>query len=123
MDLVFKRIDKRTAIRASFKRFLVYHEDNPHVAKDLAGLALRLHRRGHSQYGMAGLMTVLRFRHALVTTGNEAGFKISNNFGPFYSRLLMAHIPDLEDFFATRTSLADGWNWSRVGAPSLSEVE
>ena len=77
-----------------------FHAENPHVAIALMELAEALRKRGHNQYGIAGLFEVLRYRHSLETRGDE--FKLNNNFRAFYARLLMRQYPWLDGFFETR---------------------
>jgi hypothetical protein len=85
------------------RAFWEFHRDNPHVYSKLRDLALELRHRGHRRYGINGLCEVVRWHHALKTTGE---FKLNNNHRPYYARLLMQE-PALRGFFSKRTARAD----------------
>lgn len=70
----------------------------------LRKLALELQRKGHKHYGINGLCEVVRWHHALETTGE---FKLNNNHRPYYARMLMEKEPALEGFFELRNAKAD----------------
>jgi hypothetical protein len=78
-----------------------FHLENPQVYVELRSLALGLVDAGHSFYSIKGLFEVLRFKHAIKTTGKP--YKINNNLTPFYARLLMANEPRLVGFFKIRS--------------------
>lgn len=78
-----------------------FHMENPQVYYQLRTLALDLVDAGHTFYSIKGLFEVLRFNHALKTTGKT--YKINNNLTPFYARLLMKNEPRLAGFFKIRS--------------------
>ena len=49
--------------------------------------------------------------HIDVETEAPDGFKINNNFSPFYARLWMVENPEREGFFRLRDSAADTDGW------------
>ena len=81
------------------QEFNAYHQRNPRIYEKLRTLALRLKRVGASSYGMKALFEILRF-NALLQSDKK--FKLSNNFTPYYARLLMKEEPQLASFFYTR---------------------
>lgn len=92
---------------ANVQNFIAFHRDNPAVYSELKRLAIQLRKRGHTQYGIKSLFEVVRWHRALNTGGDD--FKINNNFGAFFARLLMHHEPELKGFFKVRSSVADDY--------------
>ena len=90
---------------STLERFKEFHALNPHVARYLAMKALDLQRKGIQKWGVQALFVVLRYDYTLSVTSGD--FKISNSFSPYYSRLLMKHVPKLVDFFDV-SELKDG---------------
>lgn len=86
-------------IQEAFEKF---DAENPQVYERLKRLSMQLVIKGHKHYGISGLFEVLRWQHAMETTGNE--FKLNNNFRAHYARLLMKNEPILAAFFRTRES-------------------
>jgi len=80
--------------------FLAFHQDNPHVYRELVALARQAHARGVRRIGMKMLFEVLRWNVALRTGGDD--FKLNNNYTSYYARLIMLHEPDLDGIFETR---------------------
>ena len=80
-----------------FKRF---HDLNPQVFNELVELALKMKRSGRERYGINSLIEVVRWHKNLNTHDDE--FKINNNYAPFYSRLIMLKVPELDGFFNVR---------------------
>jgi hypothetical protein len=87
-------------------RFERFHAENPHVYDELVKAA-RLYRQqtGNAKCGMTLLVGRVRWVLALRTSGD--GFRLNNNYAPFYSRLIMAQEPDLAGMFDLRRSYAD----------------
>jgi len=81
----------------TFKRFKVFHEQNPHVVTHLVRLARQARAAGHHQYGIAALFEVLRWEMTVVTTGEA--YKMCNDYKPFYARLIAIMHMDLDGFF------------------------
>jgi len=92
---------------AMIEAFIQFHRDNPAVYSELKRLSFQLRRVGHKQYGIKSLFEVVRW-HTALNTGND-DFKINNNFGAFFARLLMHHEPELKGFFKVRSSVADDY--------------
>jgi hypothetical protein len=97
------------AIRAAV-RWGEFHVDNPHVYATLVLLARRwVSRTGQAKLGVQTLLEGCRW-HVAITTKN-ADFKINNNYGPFYARLIMARESDLAGLFEVRRSVAEVVDW------------
>ena len=88
--------------------FIEFHRSNLHVYDELRRLAMQLKRRGYSQYGIKSLFEVVRWHRALNTSADD-DFKLNNNYGAFYSRILMHFEPQLKGFFRQRASIADDY--------------
>lgn len=88
------------------EKFREFHEANPHVYRELRRLALQMKARGREQWGIAGIFEVLRWNRAMQTDAPD--YKLCNTHRAFYARLLMEKEPELEGFFYTRESVADG---------------
>ena len=80
--------------------FLTFHEENPHLYRELVKLARELKAAGHRRYSIKGLYETLRYRWSLRTKGEPV--KLNNNYTAHYARLIMAQERDLEGFFSTR---------------------
>lgn len=81
-------------------KFTQFHANNPHIYDALVQVARRLRDRGIKRYSIAGLFEVVRFELAISTVDNS-GFKLGNDYKPHYSRLIMAQEPDLGGMFTT----------------------
>lgn len=97
--------EKDTSLSA--KRFRKFHSENPAVYEELIRLARQFRRKRPSAViGMKMLYEVLRWNFFLATTTDEP-YKLSNDFTPFYARLIMENEPDLKGIFNLRGSIAD----------------
>lgn len=83
-----------------YQQFLKFWKANPQVYARLKELALALKQKGHKKYSINGLFEVLRWEHAMRTTGDS--FKLNNNYRAWYARALMQNEPELADFFNIR---------------------
>ena len=80
------------------QKFHEFHRNNPHVYTFLVSAARKLQARGVDRYSIAGLFEVFRYESALSTT-DSSGFKLSNNYKPYYARLIMTRESDLDGYF------------------------
>ena len=83
-------------------RFLRFHDLNPDVLPTLAQLAYELKNKGHNKGSIAMLFEVFRWEVMKRTTDPSASFKISNDYKPYYARLLMDTYPGLKGFFVLK---------------------
>lgn len=93
-----RQLQRALRIDHAFRQF---HEQNPHVYKELVALALRLRAKGHDRIGIGMLFEVLRHERMLHTTDPE-GFKLNNNYRSRYARLIMEQEPALAGVFELR---------------------
>lgn len=101
--------------------FRDFHGANPHVYVRLVELARQLRERGHRRVGMKMLFEVLRWEHALRTTGDD--FRLNNNYTAYYARLVMEREPDLDGIFETRELRTGRGRWILGPAPSTPSFE
>jgi hypothetical protein len=87
--------------------FATFHAANPWVYKRLRELALAMRRAGVEHYGIGGLYETLRYEASL-TSKDEEGFKLNNNYRALYARMLAQDEPELEQFFKFRLRKARG---------------
>lgn len=90
-------------------KFHEFYYANPHVYWRLRELAVDLKHRGRDRYSINGLFEVLRWEHAMKTSGDT--FKLNNNYRALYARALMNNEPELEGFFETRSAPRSEEEW------------
>ena len=86
-------------------KYEAFKQANPWVMPALLQMVYKLHIQGHTHYGIAALIEVLRYEHA-ITNDPSSEFKFNNNYRAFMAREIMQK-PMLEGFFSTRKSVAD----------------
>ena len=94
------------AVPAEKLKYEAFKEANPWVMPALLEMVYKLHRQGHTHYGIAALVEVLRYQHATTNDPNSE-FKFNNNYRAFMAREIMQENPIFEGFFSTRKSVAD----------------
>lgn len=82
------------------RKFNEFHRKNPEVYKELEKLAYRAYNNGRKKIGMQMLVEVFRWNKMLTTKGDA--FKINNNYGSRYARLIMDNNPQLQGLFELR---------------------
>jgi hypothetical protein len=82
------------------RAFEEFHRANPQVMDRLVALATQARRRGVRRIGIGMLFEVLRWEHAIETSGDE--FRLNNNLRSRYARRIMADHPELDGIFETR---------------------
>ena len=87
-------------------KYEAFKEANPWVMPALLQMVYKLHIQGHTHYGIAALVEVLRYQHA-TTNDPTSEFKFNNNYRAFMAREIMQENPIFEGFFSTRKSVAD----------------
>lgn len=94
---------RKTAAQRKAERdraFELFHAENPHVYTMLRDMALRLKRTGHEHWGMRNLYEKARYDLAVETT--RVAPVLNDWFAPYYSRKIMAEVPELDGFFEVR---------------------
>lgn len=96
--------------------FEEFHRENPDFYTHLVKLARQyLLRTGNDKVGVQRLIEIARWDLEVQTGGMD--FKVNNNFGAYYARLIAFHEPDLVDAFTMRRSdEADEWARGLGGA-------
>ena len=88
-------------------RFVRFHDNNPHVYKNLVVLARKFReKRPDAIVGIGMLYEVLRWKYYM-TTETEDEYKLSNDFRAAYSRLIMKQESDLKGIFKCKKSAYD----------------
>ncbi len=93
-------------VPAELLKYEAFKEANPWVLPKLTRMSIDLRNRGFWHYGIAALVEVLRYDHAL-THDPSSEFKFNNNYKAFMAREIMQNNPMLDGFFSTRKSVAD----------------
>ncbi len=93
-------------VPAELLKYEAFKEANPWVLPALLQMVYKLHCQGHTHYGIAALVEVLRYQHA-TTNDPNSDFKFNNNYRAFMAREIMQDNPIFEGFFSTRKSVAD----------------
>jgi len=88
------------------RRFLKFHEDNPHIYKFLVRFTrefvrARKERNLSPRYSISAALERVRW-HVNVEVHGYDDFKLNNNYRSRYARLIMDNEPDLKDVFETR---------------------
>ena len=86
-------------------KYEAFKTATPWVMPPLTKMCYQLMHRGYTHYGIAALIEVLRYEHA-ITNDPSSEFKFNNNYRAFMAREIMQK-PMLEGFFSTRKSVAD----------------
>jgi hypothetical protein len=82
------------------KQFAKFHEDNPVVYSVLVMHAREWKNAGHQHCGIKTLWEIARWTLKLKKQCD--GFKLNNNYHPFYARLIDEQEPDLKGIFRFR---------------------
>ena len=87
-------------------RYEAFKEANPWVIESLTKMCYNIYNNGRDRYGIAALVEVLRYQHAVAQDPNSE-FKVNNNYRAYMAREIMQNNPMLDGFFSTRKSVAD----------------
>jgi hypothetical protein len=82
------------------QKFIDYHAKYPKVYEYYKGVIAQLINRGFKKYSSDGVLHIVRFtKHDEI---KKDGFKVNNNYTPYYARLYESEHPELKGFFAKR---------------------
>lgn len=84
------------------ERFLEYHAANPHVCDLLVHYARQARAAGRQRVGMQMLLERVRWYATVEVADPTSDFRINNDYGAHYARLIMAEYPDLDGVFELR---------------------
>jgi hypothetical protein len=91
--------------------FLLFHEDNPEVYRAVEEAArLHVNKLGIAPTSVDLLVHIARWEGVSATVSAD-GFKINNNYTPFYARLILRRHPEWDGLFRLRESDADFGDW------------
>ena len=85
-------------------KFVEYHIENPGIWEAFKTKTLETIEKGFQHYGAKGIFEIIRWQTG--TSGND-GFKVNNNYTPFYARLFEMEFPKHKGFFQKRGSKYD----------------
>lgn len=83
------------------RQFWEFHQAHPKVYRKLVNLCREVKGAGHAHYSIDALMHRLRW-HMTVEVKTAEPFKLNNNHGSFYARMIARTEPDLAEFFEFR---------------------
>lgn len=81
--------------------FNQYDQENPQVFRSLLAFAFEARRAGINHLGMRLLFERARWDFKLRTDSRD-GFKINNNYAPYYARKIIEQYPEFAGFFELR---------------------
>jgi hypothetical protein len=85
--------------------FEEFHKNNPHIYSAFKRFA-REAKRVRNHYSARDIIHRIRW-YTAIESKDKDGFKINNNWSPFYARMLQAEDPAFQDFFRNRKAAAD----------------
>ena len=80
-------------------RFKIYNAENPEIYKLFSMYALQLIAIG--TMNLSAYLIYERMRWESLVGGND-GYKLNNNYRPYYARLFMQDNPEYEGYFELR---------------------
>ena len=100
-----ERPERRPA-RSSQERFDRFHAENPHVYQLFKRFTFEAIKSGRERFSARTVIHRIRW-YTTVETEDPQGFKINNNWSPFYARMFVRDHPGHDSFFEVRTAIAD----------------
>jgi|TARA_R110000822_G_scaffold102454_4_gene228845 hypothetical protein len=88
------------------KKFRIYHAENPAIYRAFTRFTFHAIRAGRDKLGANMVIERIRWE-SMISGAATDGFKINNNYAPFYSRMFMSDFPENSELFRTRKSVAD----------------
>jgi hypothetical protein len=85
-----------------YNKFRMFHMKHPEVYRELVKLARQWVAAGHHRLGIKTLFERLRWEWHISGISDTDGFKLNNNFAPYYARLIMEENPELDGLFELR---------------------
>ena len=77
-----------------------FHKDNPHIYELFCKFTWEVINAGHENYSAKGVFARIRWHTDDETHGEK--FKLSNNYTPYYARLVMHYHKQYDGFFRTK---------------------
>ena len=85
-------------------KYEAFKEANPWVIESLTKMCYNIYNNGRDHYGIAALVEVLRYQHAVAQDPNSE-FKVNNNYRAYMAREIMQNNPMLDGFFSPANQL------------------
>jgi len=104
-------LDAEAVMRSEAEKcqeFLAFHARHPHVLADMMEQARAEKADGRNMYAIDAHISSVRWNSDLDKEDADDFFKIRNEWGAWYSRLIQMECPDLIGFFRLKPALADG---------------
>ncbi len=86
--------------------FMEYHKANPQIWEAFQRKTFEAIRRGFGHYGARAIIELIRWETGVAADG-EDGFKVNNNWPPYYGRMFERTYPEHTGFFRRREAKAD----------------
>lgn len=86
------------------EQFIEFHKANPHVYQRIDHFMKRVIERGYQRFSINMIFERIRWETMIETSGD--GFKVNNNYRPYYARLWMKNNPEHGTMFETRALLS-----------------
>ena len=83
------------------KKFRIYHAENPAIYRAFTRFTFHAIRAGRDKLGANMVIERIRWE-SMISGAATDGFKINNNYAPFYSRMFMSDFPENSELFRTR---------------------
>lgn len=84
-------------------KFLRFHNAQPEIMEALERISLEAKlKRGFEKWSIAGAFEVARWEWGGLNPGKVAGYKMPNEFKPWYARYIMRRCPELKGFYDLR---------------------
>jgi ribonuclease HI len=84
------------------RKFQQFHDQNPHVYRDLVRLAREAKKMNRKRIGIEMLYGHLRWDHMMTTEDPESNYKLNDHYTSRYARKIMKENPDLNEIFQVR---------------------
>lgn len=88
------------------RAFAEFDRAHPEIWATFCEIAFDLIKQGARHYSARDIFPVIRWK-TFAAMNDGAGFKINNNYSPFYARKFAREWPEHADFFEFRRSRAD----------------
>jgi len=85
--------------------FKLYNTENPEIYAMFVAYTYQLISTGATRF--SAYLIFERMRWETMVSGND-GYKLNNNYRPYYARQFMKDHPQYEGFFETRRTVAEG---------------
>jgi hypothetical protein len=94
--------------------FEAFHAENPHVYQLFERFTFEAISAGRKRFSARTVAERIRW-YTSVETRDPAGFKLNNNWAPFYARLFHERWPAYDGLFELRKSVADVERYQLTG--------